>query len=160
MARDRRNAYESSQNQFYIVQGRKFTVEELLDIENNNNITGKREMLNRVMKSDTVMARIEDFKLRGDKDGLHAYMVSLQDGLDKLYEPMVFGFTPEQGREYIKNGGAPHLDGLYTVFGEVVYGFNVIDSIANAPRDENDRPLKDIRMTVKVVSQKTQQTKN
>lgn len=156
MARDRRNAYESSPNQFYIVQGRTFTAEELSEVENNNNLTGKREVLNSVMKSDSVMAKIEDFKLRGDKDGLHTYMVSLQDGIDKIYEPLTFKFTNAQARDYMKNGGAPHLDGLYTVFGEVVYGFNVIDSIANAPRDENDRPLTDIRMTVKVVNLKVQ----
>lgn len=155
MARDRRNQYESSPRQFYIVQGRTFTADELLDIENSNNIAGKREMLNTVMRSDSVMARIDDFKLRGDKDGLHNYLTSLQDGLDKMYEPLMFRFTNEQSREYIKVGGAPHLDGLYTVFGEVVYGWNVLDSIANAPRDAQDRPLVDIRMTVKVLNTKT-----
>lgn len=160
MARDRRNPYESSQNQFYIVQGRTFTADELLDIENNNNIVGKQEVLKTVMKSDSVSAKIEDFKIRGDKDGLHKYMVAMQDNLDKVYEPLAFKFSLEQAQAYMRVGGAPHLDGLYTVFGEVVYGINVVDSIANAPRDEHDRPLKDIRMTVKLINQKKAATKN
>lgn len=152
MARDRRNPYESSPHQFYIIQGRTFTADELSEIENNNNIIGKQEVLKGVMKSDSVLARIEDFKLRGDKDGLHRYMVSLQDGLDKVYEPLEFRFSVEQAKTYMRTGGAPHLDGMYTVFGEVVYGMNVVDSIANAPRDEHDRPITDIRMTVKVMN--------
>jgi cyclophilin family peptidyl-prolyl cis-trans isomerase len=157
MARDTRNPYESSPNQFFIVQGRPFTNQELLDIENHNNVIGKQEVLNRVIQSDSVKARFEDFKLRGDKDGLHAYMVSLQDGLDKLYTPLTFSFSNQQAQDYMTTGGAPHLDGLYTVFGEVVYGMNVVDSIAAVPLDENERPLKDIRMTATVIQQRTKQ---
>jgi cyclophilin family peptidyl-prolyl cis-trans isomerase len=152
MARDRRDPYLSSPNQFYIVQGRTFSADELSDIENHNNINGKKEMLNRLMKSDSVMAKFDDFKLRGDKDGLHDYLTSLQDDLDKIYEPLMFTFSADQARQYLKVGGAPHLDGLYTIFGEVVYGMNVVDSIASAPRDAYDRPLKDIRMTVKLMN--------
>jgi len=46
--------------------------------------------------------------------------------------------------------GAPHLDGEYTVFGQVLQGFGVINSIADQPTDKRDRPKEDIRMTVKV----------
>jgi cyclophilin family peptidyl-prolyl cis-trans isomerase len=155
MLRDRRNMYESSPHLFYIIQGRTFTADELSQIANNNNLIGKREVLNGVLASDSVTARLDDFKLRGDNEGLHKYMVSLQDGLDKIYEPQAFSFSDAQQREYMKNGGAPHLDMLYTVFGEVVYGMNVVDSIANAPRDANGRPLTDIRMTVKLVKLKS-----
>jgi cyclophilin family peptidyl-prolyl cis-trans isomerase len=160
MMRDKRGPLISSENFFYIVQGRTFTVDELADIENNNNINGKRELLDHVMGSDSVNARIEDFKLRGDKEGLHAYMASLQDVLNKLYEPHMFLFPSEHAREYMNIGGAPHLDGGYTVFGEVVLGLNVLDSIANAKRDELDRPLKDIRMTVRIFNAKTQSPSN
>ena len=47
--------------------------------------------------------------------------------------------------------GAHFLDMNYTVFGEVTEGFDVIDKIASAPKDQRDRPLKDIKMTVKIV---------
>ena len=56
--------------------------------------------------------------------------------------------TDEQKQVYKTLGGTPHLDGNYTVFGEVIDGLAVVDSIAKQPRDPLDRPLKDIRMTM------------
>jgi peptidyl-prolyl cis-trans isomerase B (cyclophilin B) len=43
-------------------------------------------------------------------------------------------------------GGTPHLDGNYTVFGEVIEGQDIVDKISLEPRDMNDRPNKDIRI--------------
>jgi cyclophilin family peptidyl-prolyl cis-trans isomerase len=51
---------------------------------------------------------------------------------------------------YTTVGGTPQLDGQYTVFGKVISGLEVIDKIASAPKDMNDRPVDDIRMTVTV----------
>ncbi len=56
--------------------------------------------------------------------------------------------TPEQTQVYKTTGGSPHLDGNYTVFGQVVDGLAVVDSIAKQPCAERNRPIKDIRMTV------------
>ncbi|NEU65796.1 peptidylprolyl isomerase [Spirosoma agri] len=56
--------------------------------------------------------------------------------------------TDEQKQVYKTVGGAPHLDGNYTVFGEVIDGLAVVDSIAKQPRNELDRPKQDIRMTM------------
>lgn len=55
-------------------------------------------------------------------------------------------FTDEQKQVYKTIGGTPHLDGNYTVFGQVIDGLAVIDSIAKQPRNPKDRPLADIRM--------------
>ncbi|GAB2597137.1 peptidylprolyl isomerase [Spirosoma areae] len=57
-------------------------------------------------------------------------------------------FTDEQKQTYKTIGGTPHLDGNYTVFGEVIDGLAIVDSVAKQPRDEVDRPNKDIRMTL------------
>lgn len=46
--------------------------------------------------------------------------------------------------------GTPHLDGQYTVFGQVISGLDVLDKIAAQPKDDRDRPTTDIKMTVKV----------
>lgn len=52
---------------------------------------------------------------------------------------------------YSSKGGAPHLDGNYTVFGQVVSGFDVIDIIAALKTDKNERPLDDITMSVEII---------
>ena len=54
--------------------------------------------------------------------------------------------TARQRQDYITKGGTPHLDNEYTVFGEMVEGFDVLDQIATQPRDAYDRPKKDIRI--------------
>lgn len=54
--------------------------------------------------------------------------------------------TPEQETAYTTVGGTPHLDGEYTVFGEVVSGLDVVEKIQNAACDANDRPIEDIRI--------------
>ncbi|MEZ0609809.1 peptidylprolyl isomerase [Fibrella sp. WM1] len=58
-------------------------------------------------------------------------------------------YTDEQKQVYKTLGGTPHLDGSYTVFGQILDGYDVVDAIARQPRDAKDRPLKDIRMQAK-----------
>lgn len=55
-------------------------------------------------------------------------------------------FTPEQAQAYTTVGGAPWLDGDYTVFGEVIKGMEVVDKIADQQKDGADRPLEDIKI--------------
>ncbi|MFD0795074.1 peptidylprolyl isomerase [Mucilaginibacter litoreus] len=55
---------------------------------------------------------------------------------------------------YTSVGGAPHLDQGYTVYGEVVSGIDMVDRIAAVKRDERDRPLQDVPMTVELLSKK------
>lgn len=57
----------------------------------------------------------------------------------------------EQEKYYSTIGGTPHLDGEYTVFGEVVEGLNVIDLIANTRTMPGDRPAEDIKFTIEMV---------
>jgi len=56
--------------------------------------------------------------------------------------------TPEQRTSYKTAGGSPHLDGNYTVFGQIISGMAAVDSIIAQPRDANNRPFKNLRMTV------------
>jgi len=57
-------------------------------------------------------------------------------------------YTPEQIEAYKKIGGTPFLDQNYTVFGEIIAGIEVIDTIANQPTGAANRPQKDIQMTI------------
>ena len=54
--------------------------------------------------------------------------------------------TPEMISLYHKTGGTPHLDGQYTVFGEVVEGLDVVDRIQRVFTDDDDRPVDDVRI--------------
>lgn len=54
--------------------------------------------------------------------------------------------TPEVREAYKKYGGTPHLDGQYTVFGEVVEGLDVVNDIQWVDTDDNGRPVDDIRI--------------
>jgi cyclophilin family peptidyl-prolyl cis-trans isomerase len=66
------------------------------------------------------------------------------DALKSLEQRRSSPFTPEAIEAYTTLGGTPHLDGAYTVFGEVVEGLDVIDLIASTPTDSNDRPVEDV----------------
>jgi peptidyl-prolyl cis-trans isomerase B (cyclophilin B) len=60
-------------------------------------------------------------------------------------------YTPEQRTIYTTVGGTPFLDGDYTVFGEVIEGMDVIDKIAAVQTGGGDKPVKEIKMTMKVL---------
>lgn len=143
---------ESSGCQFYIVTGQVFTEEQLLDVERRMRDAQLTAIFNTLAQK-----RIKDiYKMRrtGDNDGLMA----LQDELEKkAYEMMEketpVKFTPEQVKAYTTLGGAPHLDGSYTVFGEVVDGMDVIDRIQKVKTNRKDRPEENIRILKAVVEE-------
>lgn len=55
-------------------------------------------------------------------------------------------FPDEVKKYYMKYGGTPHLDGSYTVFGEVTKGIEVVNAIQQVDTDNNDRPIEDVRI--------------
>jgi len=74
--------------------------------------------------------------------------------LDALEKKKGIKFSPQQREVYTTLGGTPHLDGDYTIFGEVVEGMDVADRINAAPTNKNDLPLTDIVFTPEVLSKK------
>lgn len=70
--------------------------------------------------------------------------------LDALERQTGVKMTEAQRKAYTTVGGTPFLDREYTVFGEVVEGLDIIDTIASQQTGRSDRPLEDIRMTIKL----------
>ena len=68
-----------------------------------------------------------------------------QERLDTVTQGRV-KLTPEMIKVYKSVGGTPHLDGQYTVFGEVTEGLDVVERIQKAETDDYDRPFEDIRI--------------
>ncbi len=103
----------------------------------------KRGMIGSPRKPDTKNQRRRS-------DGSQFYIVSgrkyFDSELDDIEKENHYKFSPEQRKAYKTVGGAPHLDGSYTIFAEVVSGMDVVDSIAKVETDRNWRPLKDIRL--------------
>lgn len=71
--------------------------------------------------------------------------------LDQLEARTGRSFSEEQRQLYRETGGAPFLDGEYTVFGMVIEGLDVIDKIASSQIDRGNRPLEDIRMSMRLL---------
>ncbi|MBO5838745.1 MAG: peptidylprolyl isomerase [Bacteroidales bacterium] len=76
-----------------------------------------------------------------------------ENELNMLSSRMGKAFNKQQMEAYTTVGGVPFLDYEYTVFGEVVEGLEVIDKIAAVEKDRRDRPVQDIKMTIKVVEE-------
>lgn len=136
---------ESSGCQFYIVTGRKFREAQLLDMVAQKNNRRVKAIFSQLQAKHAK----EYFKLRKaqDKQGL----IALQDSLEaQAYElakkEETPGFTPEQMTAYTTVGGAPHLDGEYTIFGQVLEGIETVEKIESAKTGRADRPVENIRI--------------
>lgn len=73
--------------------------------------------------------------------------------MQKIAAQMNKTFSEEQIKAYGTIGGSPWLDNDYTVFGEVVEGLDVIDKIAAVKCGPNDRPMEDVKMTIKIIEE-------
>tara|TARA_B110000211_G_C14081733_1_gene554873 strand:+ start:930 stop:1778 length:849 start_codon:yes stop_codon:yes gene_type:complete len=142
----------SSGSQFYIVQGAAVQKSSLTRVEQNIN-AGRKRALASVVFEDSLNSGLKANFLRArtnnQKDSASYYGNLLEEKLSAAMVGKEFKYSEKQIALYDSLGGTPHLDGGYTVFGEVVSGMNIIDSIANAKKDGGNRPLEDIKMIIK-----------
>ena len=66
--------------------------------------------------------------------------------MQKVQKEKYFDYTEEQLLTYVDKGGAPQLDGEYTVFGYMKQGFDVLDKIARVSTDKYDRPIDEVKI--------------
>ncbi len=135
---------KSSGSQFYIVTGKTFSEGQLKQMERQMEMGHKQDVFNRLASEHR--AEIMQMRRNRDAEGLRMLQDSLAAETEKITVNDTVGFTAEQRQAYTTVGGAPHLDGTYTVFGEVVDGMDVVDRIEKAATDAADRPTRDIKI--------------
>lgn len=143
---------ESSPSQFYIVQGKVRTMDDLRKYEDRINKTHYAKTARGFMQSETGKKMKQNYnrlKTENKADSAALINTAIEAAIqaEHLKTPE-YRFNKEQIDVYTTVGGTPHLDGTYTVFGEVIDGLRVLDKIAEVKTDKRDRPLEDIRMKV------------
>lgn len=137
----------SSGSQFYIVWGQVYKEGQLRQFSKQLKMQRMQEIFNGLAAEH----RDEIMQMRRERN-----RVALQELQDKLAAEAetraaeYVGLTDEQLKIYSTVGGTPHLDGQYTVFGEVEEGLEVVEMIQNSATAGDDRPMDDITMNISV----------
>lgn len=139
----------SSGSQFYIVTGTVFPEGRLKELTRQMQMQREHNIFNALASARR--SEIMDLRRNRDQAGLMALQEQLiAEAKQQAATLAPITFTPEQIEAYTTIGGAPHLDGEYTVFGEVVEGMDVVEKLEKVKTGAADRPVED----VKVISMK------
>ena len=138
----------SSGSQFYIVWGQVYNEGQLRQFSKQLKMQRMQDIFNQLAAA----RKAEIMQMRRERN--RAGLQELQDQLAAEAEKQAAGCTglsEEQQRIYSTVGGTPHLDGQYTVFGEVEQGLDVVEMIQSSATGRGDRPIDDIKMRVSVI---------
>lgn len=132
----------SSGSQFYVVTGKKYSERQLESMGETKAGQEMQAYFQRLAMEhrDSIQA----MQSRGDHEGLEALRQRL---IKETEENVKVQEMPSDVKDaYIEQGGTPHLDGQYSVFGEVLKGMETVEKIQKAETDGRDRPKEDIRI--------------
>jgi peptidylprolyl isomerase len=150
---------ESSSCQFYIVQGRVFN-DSMLDVLQSNMDQQIKQQIFSTLINNPVNINLRNafisaqnrYHTNGNPDSLNILSEQINPKIESEFAKTPhYQFTEEKRSAYKTIGGAPHLDGAYTVFGEVVEGMDIVDKIAAQVVDQAARPTIDIPVTMKII---------
>jgi len=135
----------SSGSQFYIVWGQVYNDGQIGQLARQLQMQAEQSIFNRLAGEH----RKEIMDLRRNRD--QAGLMELQNDLIAqtqaiMAEQGVAALTEAQKQTYTTIGGTPHLDGQYTVFGEVEEGLDVVEKIQGTETMPGDRPKQDIQI--------------
>jgi cyclophilin family peptidyl-prolyl cis-trans isomerase len=144
---------QSDISQFYIVKGRVYSVGELDTME----LVVNRPIRNKIVQDVMTPAVRKELKQLKEEKKVTEFRDLAQEIKDKIETSYrlntgVIEFSEAQREAYTTVGGYPDLDGKYTIFGECISGFDVIDKIAELKVDKNNRPFTDVKITVTVTN--------
>ncbi|MFA5327772.1 MAG: peptidylprolyl isomerase [Prolixibacteraceae bacterium] len=143
---------QSDISQFFVIKGKVYTNGELdtLELAVNRPIQKK---INAQFLTPEVKAKLKQLKAEKKVEEFRAIADEVKRQIETQYQMNreKLEFTEAQRKAYTTVGGYPSLDGKYTIFGECISGFDVIDKIAALKTDENNRPLNDVKLTVTVL---------
>ena len=135
----------SSGSQFYIVQGRTCSENELNHVEQSARVNQERSIFQQIAGDQ--IEKIKELQLAKDTDGLNALRDSIYaETVKRVDANPAYKLTDEIRQAYKTVGGTPHLDGGYTVFGEVVKGLEVVTEISKVKTGQADRPVEDVKI--------------
>lgn len=135
----------SSGCQFYIVEGKTFTDRGLDSIEMNNKHKLEDNLFQKIVKNKH--DEVKKYRLHHNQTKLDVLSDSIQKVVNvEIEKNQSYKFTEQQRTDYKTLGGTPHLDGEYTVFGEVTEGLDIVAKISKVKTGRNDRPVVDIKV--------------
>lgn len=133
----------SSGSQFYVVTGEKLTEQQMKDMQISM-------AFNEIAQQH--MDQVRALMQAQDREGLQKLQDQVEAEAKKMVDEGKSPVTAEMIEAYTTVGGTPHLDGQYTVFGEVISGMDTIDKIEKVRTGQADRPIEDVRiLSMKVV---------
>ena len=138
----------SSGSQFYIVWGQIYNEGQMRQFSKQLKMQKIQTIFNQLASEH----RDEIMQMRRERNC--AGLQELQDKLAAEAEKQAAdfaGLSEEQQKIYSTIGGTPHLDGQYTVFGEVEEGLDIVKMIQESVTGQGDRPVNDIEMKISVI---------
>ncbi len=148
-AREDNPEKRSSGIQFYIVQGRKVTADEVHT--DMRKLRSTITELSKQMEYDTLQKNLSAYRKTHTYPEYRKRLIQLKPAIEQASG---LSFTQKVRQDiidtYLAEGGTPHLDQDYTVFGQVISGMDVIDAIAALPADSLDRPVSDVRFFAEI----------
>lgn len=145
----------SSGSQFYIVQGKIVTDAQFEQMEKQANKAAQNKAISEYItrpENVSLYRRVDSLQRSRNMAALNACAQEIIVKMESEGEKLVhFKYSDEQKAVYRTIGGTPHLDGAYTVFGEITEGFDVIDKIASVPTAAAGKPVQTLSMKIKIL---------